>query len=449
MNDDKNTRVLSAQEVNAIMALPDRKFIIAGIERYGKFNEETGLFYLLNDDGTLNGRIAKTIRKDRPPDGITLDEENNKLPANTGQMFKHSKFSLIKKFHRLTVDSKHDDSSTNSTDDSGTSGIKEPKRRSHLGLVISGLAITFLLLMVTLPKITSQVQPNDELSTPSLETIDVIQVTQDLIPGDFISENNIQRTSISAETYNQIYLGSSQLYQWSRYEALTGNQVITYIPRGQYLTYDNVASVYLQPTNPWLSEVEGMTYVIIPLTEEVLVHDNFSYGSVVDLTITKQTVKEFDHPEDSEQDNAIVNIPGLDHQMSVQQSYVVDTYGMSDITICDLLNGRQESLYSTYTSWIAIPTGERLTYLRNLLKDNEPLKNSLVPSYAKIRISNEQAAELGDLTSSNISISFIAQETINNETEAKAAYAAEVRALQDTISEAIMLNEKAEDTING
>lgn len=163
MNDDKNTRVLSAQEVNAIMALPDRKFIIAGIERYGKFNEETGLFYLLNDDGTLNGRIAKTIRKDRPPDGITLDEENNKLPANTGQMFKHSKFSLIKKFHRLTVDSKHDDSSTNSTDDSGTSGIKESKRRSHLGLVISGLAITFLLLMVTLPKITSQVQPNDEL----------------------------------------------------------------------------------------------------------------------------------------------------------------------------------------------------------------------------------------------------------------------------------------------
>lgn len=75
MSHDKNVRILSAQEVEEIMALPDRRFIIAGLERKGKFNENTGIFYILNDDGTLNGRIAKTTRKDRPPDEATLSME--------------------------------------------------------------------------------------------------------------------------------------------------------------------------------------------------------------------------------------------------------------------------------------------------------------------------------------------------------------------------------------
>lgn len=447
MSHDKNVRILSAQEVEEIMALPDRRFIIAGLERKGKFNENTGIFYILNDDGTLNGRIAKTTRKDRPPDEATLAvKDSGTADASNGESTKHFNFSLSKTLHKLAGDADCGDDS-NTMDDSETSSTDNPKKKKIFVPIISGLAIVSLLLIFALSKAVGPTPQNDEnLSGPSLETIDVIQVTRDLIPGDFISEDNIQRASISAETYNQIYLDSSQLYQWSRYEALTGNQVITYIPCGQYLTYDNVASVYLQPANPWLNESEDMSYVTIPLKEDILANDNFSYGSVVNLIITKQTVKEINQTEeDTEQDASTVNIPGLDHQMSIQQSYVVDTYGMSDITICDLLNSKQESLYSTYTSWICIPTGERLTYIRNRLNDDRQLTDSLTPAYAIIRISNEQAAELGDLTGDNISISFIDQDVIDTETETKAAYTAEVRALQHTITEAATLNEKASE----
>lgn len=56
-------------------------------------------------------------------------------------------------------------------------------------------------------------EPVDE-PDPSLNTIQVIQVKQDLIPGDVITEDVIQSATISAESYNQITLGGTNIYQY-------------------------------------------------------------------------------------------------------------------------------------------------------------------------------------------------------------------------------------------
>lgn len=103
---------------------------------------------------------------------------------------------------------------------------------------------------------------------PSLNTIQVIQVKQDLIPGDVITEDVIQSATISAESYNQITLGGTNIYQYNRASSLIGKYATAYIPTGQYLAYNNVASAYTPPKNPWVNEQQGKVYVTAPLDDE-------------------------------------------------------------------------------------------------------------------------------------------------------------------------------------
>lgn len=465
MSEQKNVRVLSQQEIDEIMALPDRSFLIAGIERKGKFNEETGVFYLLNDDGTLNGRIAKTVRRDRPPDEQTVEEtkkENQKLPDGPEEKKDKpakvkAKGSLVAKLHKLAGDTEYSENKTSEADELGIGGEElveeQPKPKRSFGkiaCVIGLVAVLAIAAIAAFPKDDASPDtpsdPTETVSTPdaTLKTIAVIQVTSDLVPGDYISEDNVQQADISAETYNQIYLSSSKLYQWSRCEALMGDRVVTYIPRGQYLSYDNVASVYLQPANPWMPEAEGTAYVMLPLTDEVIKEKGINYGSIVNLSVTKQTVKEIETEEEGEEVPR-TEVPGLDHQMSVQQSYIVDTYGLSNIVICDLLNSDKESLYPAYTSWMSIPTGERLTYVRDRFNADDGLAGSMAPAYAMIRITTEQAAELGDLTGDNIKVTFGDNAGADTDTDIKASYAAEATALRNVIAEAIQLNREAKE----
>lgn len=184
-------------------------------------------------------------------------------------------------------------------------------------------------------------EPVDE-PDPSLNTIQVIQVKQDLIPGDVITEDVIQSATISAESYNQITLGGTNIYQYNRASSLIGKYATAYIPTGQYLAYNNVASAYTPPKNPWVNEQQGKVYVTAPLDDETATSVLLNFGAKVDMTIKKETVRQTEALDDSP------DIPGMTHQTTIYQSVSIDTYEMQNVIVCDKAPGKAMTYADKY-----------------------------------------------------------------------------------------------------
>ena len=165
---------------------------------------------------------------------------------------------------------------------------KETKNQKKIALAVGILVAVIALCAVVLPGVIRsslnglQNWPTQEKHTASLDTIAVIRVTRDLIPGDLLTEDSLRRVTISAADYNQIYLNGSPLYQWTRCEDLlqTRNYVTEYIPMGLYLTYDNVSGVSPQTNNPWMGNGSGFVSISLPLPEEIIIDERLSFASL-------------------------------------------------------------------------------------------------------------------------------------------------------------------------
>lgn len=324
---------------------------------------------------------------------------------------------------------------------------KIPLTRKKLLVIIGGMMVLFIIGSIASsvlfggndtpsnPTPIENQEPVDE-PDPSLNTIQVIQVKQDLIPGDVITEDVIQSATISAESYNQITLGGTNIYQYNRASSLIGKYATAYIPTGQYLAYNNVASAYTPPKNPWVNEQQGKVYVTAPLDDETATSVLLNFGAKVDMTIKKETVRQTEAPDDSP------DIPGMTHQTTIYQSVSIDTYEMQNVIVCDILNAEQVSIYDEYTKLMEIPAGEQLNYLRAALLEDETLADTLTPAYIRIKIGIDQSDAIGDLSDKSISIKYKLHDNsdIDTTTDAKREYAAQARALAETIRDAIHAN---------
>ena len=95
-----------------------------------------------------------------------------------------------------------------------------------------------------------------------------------------------------------------------------------------------------------------------------------------------------------------------------------------------------------------IPAGEQLNYLRAALLEDETLADTLTPAYIRIKIGTDQSDAIGDLSDKSISIKYKLHDDsdIDMTTDAKREYAAQARALAETIRDAIHANaETAEE----
>ena len=165
------------------------------------------------------------------------------------------------------------------------------------------------------------------------------------------------------------------------------------------MTYANVSSTPPRlPSNPWI--IDENIYTDIPIASDMLENGNLNFGAIMDLKIEKESVTETKvNKQDSEE-----TVPGMEHESSVQQSYIVDTYTLSDIVLCDLINAYGESLYNYYAKYLSIPVGERTDYIEMQLKNDPELKERLTPVYITICVSKEQMNKLGDLSSDGVTI---------------------------------------------
>ena len=143
-------------------------------------------------------------------------------------------------------------------------------------------------------------------------------------------------------------------------------------------------------------------------------------GSIIDLTIKKETVSEAPAPQessDAEGKEKEENVDGLEHEATVQQSYIVDTYSIKHLVIADILNEEGESLYQYYMRYMSIPVGERSDYLEKVLRKDDSLLEKVKPARAVIGVSTEQKTKLGDLTADNVTleVSFTGEKDVGNE----------------------------------
>ena len=328
-----------------------------------------------------------------------------------------------------------DTEETQEQDPEQEKGKKKANAKTYIVVSVAVIAIITAGTAITLKNIShpgggDATASSSIQSSKSLNTIEVIQATQDLIPGDAITSENIQKATISAEAYNQISLASVSLYQWSRSDSLIDAYAVSYIPKGQYLTYNNVNTVYSQKSNPWGKPGDGYKFISLPIQKSEDAQE-VNYGSVVNLTIVKKTVKETGNTNTDDADKQ--EIAGLDHKTSVQQSSIVDTYLLSDVVVCDLLDSDKNSLYETLTAWMDIPAGEQPTYIKTRFQEDESLMKELEPKYMQLRVTAEQAEALGSLTD-DVTITIEVQNKSDTGNDAKKLYAAEAKALRKSIT---------------
>ena len=299
---EEKTRVITREEQEAIMLLPIREFKFAGVLRRGRYDEENSKFYFLNEDGLLEGRVATVTFRDKPPDSETAETQiaEEKTRGSTPLFFLSA---ALRKLAGATEDEiKGNAATADSTAEADLPSEEsppegKPKNNRKLILAIAACAAGVLVLTGVLywtagALIRMLDNPSADDLTParsSLDTIQVIQVARDLIPGDKLSANDLQSASISAADYNMINTNGSPLYQWSRCEDLlqTTNYITEYIPRGLYLSYDNVSGVNPLPGNPWTASEEGFRFTVIPITESLRSEKMLSFGAMLDIAVQK------------------------------------------------------------------------------------------------------------------------------------------------------------------
>ena len=452
----RDARMLSREEFDQIMALPERRFTFGGIEKRGKFDETTNKFYVLDDDNKLTGKSITVTHRDRPPG------EDEQRTAEDKSLADKSRGALAGALRKIAGGEKEDDAE----DEVPAKKAKEAKQedpqkglfRKKLFFFIVAALVILLIAFVAVPKLIhnavapkepapASVQATEQTQTKkAIDMISVVQVNRDLVPGDKITENVIQEAKISAETYNQISLTGMQLYQWTRAEDLMEKDVLDFVPRGQYLTYDNIG-IYHQNANPWINEQDGLVSVIVPIdfTADAKTVTNINYGSVLDLVISKQSVKESDDGASASAE-PLEGTAAVQHESTVEQSYVVDTYRIAGTAVCDILNGNKVSLYRTFTSWFGIPSGEQVTYIKNLFRSSKDIYTQLTPAFIVIRMSEADAAVLGDLTGTDVTIQFSLTDNKLTDTEDRAIYVDKAASLRSNIELAMssVLQEEAE-----
>lgn len=261
------------------------------------------------------------------------------------------------------------------------------------------------------------------------DTIEVVQLVKDVIQGEVITADMLQAASISMESYNQITLNGTNIYLWDRSENLVGMYSTSYIPKGQYVSYDSISLNYDPPKNVWGFSGGGVSYEDIPLTSSIKSQfddSDFYSGKKFKVTIQKKTVIET--PSSLEGATA--------PNSSVEQSIRLDEYVLPSKTVVDVITEDEGSLFRTLYALCAIPVGEQNHYLSNAISD-EAFLASIKPKALRIGLSAAERTmftENGiDLESDDVVITLEAIDEDDVKTTERADFFAKETALVENI----------------
>lgn len=459
--ENATTIKLTQEDVEKIKSLPKRTFLIGNLQQTGLYDEKTRRFYYLDANGEWNGRLAIINTPPPPPPPSDEEEPEDEGPSedesvDDGSDGGDTPTSLADKAKGLfSFLKKKGDSAESPIMEKLHTPISKRLPLTWMHVVIIGVILLLLMVFVITPAVnrvfappdvppasstevtpssgsqqgTEEENPQTSEPDPTLSNIQVIQVKDIMIPGDTITEDNVQAAEISAADYELLRANGRILYQWETVNNLIGMVVNKYIPKGGYIASGDESATYTPASNPWVNEQSGMTYVTLPLDETTAASSLLNFGAKADITVTKKTTSQTSQQEDG----------------TITTVTSEKKYPFTSIIICDIWNADQESIYPQYSSYLAIPAGERLDYIRDALLEDTDLERKLTPAYIRVKIDSTLATEIGDFNSNNITISYALHDAndIDVTTDAKREFASQARALDETINQAIALNEEA------
>lgn len=284
----------------------------------------------------------------------------------------------------------------------GQGRLKPQEDQNPVGLESTGPSSTEAMVETTVPDATEEHVPEDT-SAPTEETapptsepeekmIQVLVSSSAIIPGQTITSDLFLVHEIAETEYRNLS-ATNGLYIKKDLANLEGLVATKYIPAGKYLGYDDVGRSF-GTVNPWDGETAGYTLIALPVS---VTTENFTYlnwGNSIDLTITvqtKQTNENMGNGEDTE-----TTPDGLEHESSVVESMVIDTYKLTNVRIGDVQNVHGNSLYSRYYAIGSIPVAFQSDYLANLYQDPAKMLYD-TPAYIIVCLTEEQASLISGL----------------------------------------------------
>jgi hypothetical protein len=286
-------------------------------------------------------------------------------------------------------------------------------------------------------------EPSDMAATaPSVPDIYLLSPIAPLVPGQKIDESIFEQIGIQDEEYRRLTTATG-LYTADDLEKIVGLVAVNYVPAGRYLSYDDIGRIYA-PANPWDAEMADAVTVMLPVTPVPSNLQTLLWNNQVDLVIevrTEQTNEnevlqgENDPPE------------GMEHQSSVVQAVVINTYTLQGVRIKDILNSNEFSLFNRYMAIAQIPSAFQVDYLSSYYAEPLHLESDL-PGYISIVVTQEQADILTKLDPSQMTVTISNPATVNttplqNETYSELIEA--VTAIADTWNSLGEENETTEE----
>lgn len=296
--------------------------------------------------------------------------------------------------------------------------IREVKQRKPAGTPRRGIVYSLLLLQICLTigsfLLTSSMifnlkenisflnqhseeptvnETEPEENHASADTLMVLQLNKAKIPGEAISAEDFTMIPVNQASYvvaTEGYCTDTDL------EKLDGLQYAVFKPAGAIMSFKDATLSYT-PVNPWQNLPDGYTTVSLPITAQLEDLNNLQIGNYIKLVVTTQT--KTSSPSETEPQDA-ASESGVEHDSSVLEAMVKDTYTFRNAIIVDLEN-ETSSLIPIYSALSEIPEILQEEILTDIGID---VLQTFIPVKIKIAVPSDHAELIDTLEKENMTI---------------------------------------------
>lgn len=423
---------LSKERRDYIMSLQQTSINVGGKPKVGYLDKEKGLFYETDADGEPTGRCAsiEKAKRPEPPTPPPADdpedtEDHDGAPESEAANGNQSRAALFVQKYKFAL----------------------------IGGIVA-VTLLFLFLVVVRPMLGGK-KPTDapptvtggveetDIPTGQPQEYEVVQLARTVLKGQTIAPDDLKAVTISASLYEQFLTFGRDLYLWDRADRLVGNFASKYMQADHYVEQTDISVGRPYGVNPWMDYSGNSISVLIPIEPETASNILLTYGTYIDLNVQKR----FANQVAVGQQGAEGEDPeGVAHTSSVEETFRTEEYLISKLTVCDILNADQNSIYNTYAAYSGIPVGERYDYISTAMWNDGDLYRRLTPAYIVVNVTQEQAQTIGNTNSSDTKISVILHGDWNMTTDVRESFALEAINVRKTIEQTATDNQKrAED----
>lgn len=436
-----NTWTFTAEEVAQIKKLPKRQFKLgAGNICTGYFDDANSRFYECREDGELTGRVGSAKKQttivvpaanggdDAPPSAPEKKEASRSTESPTHSTDTPSSGTaetpdwrelkrqeeerlkaerLREKEQKKQQKRKPAEKNVSASDAAGTSMVPVSKGKRFLkkvvypaAAIIAGAAIVFCVYTTLANRsapigfqypTTLQRSDGTTVSTSYVhgDSVQVIQVTDDILPGTQFSKDNLAVATISADVYNCAVAIGSKLCNVDMASTVVGKYATEYIGAGQILRIDqfsvNSTGGTSVAVNPWLATDEEDVRDYLWETDTSFL----MFGREAVITINRTV----DDNNPALREELYADDPTIEYTISDKDEHNRrhETIKLNAV-VSDLLNADGTLLFDVYAKLGAIPQGELTQYVKNHVSIAK-----MVPSIVRFRMT-EKAATVYDAT---------------------------------------------------